>query len=216
MASITNRPNGHKWVHFTLDGKRKTLRLGLVDGDFAVIVKHHAERLVASLTIGVSVPLATAGWVRDSTPELRDKLRAVGLLESRRGPAKLEKMLEYCRSMYADKKDNTRRNLDRAADLLVEKFGADTDIADFTIGDAQEFRSWLTSKGYAKTTVSEHCLKARRLFKMAVDKEWLTRNPFGKMKGFTRSNSARHFFVERSSIQRVIDKCCNQLPGSVG
>ena len=66
MASIVNRPNGHRWIQFTgVDGKRQTLRLGKTPKRSAEAIKVHVERLVASQIVGGAVPDETSRWIAD-------------------------------------------------------------------------------------------------------------------------------------------------------
>ena len=64
MASIAQRPNGHKWVHFTgPDGSRKTVRLGKASMRDAQMVKSYVERMLPNVAMGVpfSRPARLAG-----------------------------------------------------------------------------------------------------------------------------------------------------------
>jgi integrase len=207
MASIVNRPNGHKWVQFKNHGKRQTLRLGKVSVAAAREAKHHVEVIVSTSITGEPTPLGTARWLREASPTLRDRLASCSLVSRSFRPANLGELLKRCLEEYAGKKPNTIRNMTRSADLLLERFGSTCSIESITAGDADDFRRWLRRKELAETTVSELCRKAKRFFSMAVDHRWIDVNPFGKMRGWTRTNTARQFLVDRATTELVMRHC---------
>jgi hypothetical protein len=195
MASIVNRPNGHKWVQFKNHGKRQTLAMGK-SIDWLRLAKPNTTWKSSSLRRS---PASRLHSVRLAGFERRPQLYAIGLascgLVSRSfRPRDLGKLLKRCLEEYAGKKPNTIRNMTRSADLLLERFGSTCSIESITAGDADDFRRWLRRKELAETTVSELCRKAKRFFSMAVDHRWIDVNPFGKMRGWTRTDPSTSFW----------------------
>src|SRR5262245_63420120 len=83
MASIANDPNGRRRILFVApDESRKTIRLGKCDRKSAEAIARHVEALLAAKIGGQPVPRDTAAWLADIGTALRDKLAAVGLVES--------------------------------------------------------------------------------------------------------------------------------------
>src|SRR5262249_46108421 len=62
MASIIDDPNGRKRIEFTLDGKRKTLRLGEMSDRDAETIERHIRNLLASKKSG-RVEDITLDWL---------------------------------------------------------------------------------------------------------------------------------------------------------
>src|SRR6478609_3496698 len=83
MASIANDPNGRRRILFVApDGSRKAIRLGKCDRRSAEAITRHVEALLASKIGGQPVPRDTAVWLAGIGAQLRDRLAAVGLIET--------------------------------------------------------------------------------------------------------------------------------------
>jgi len=207
MASLISRPKGHKWIQYRKGGKRHTLRLGEAGDLFALEALKHVESILTSQETGELLQRPTMRWIAECPPIIRQRLAALGLVAETSRTGSLGELLEYCLQQYASNKPNTQRNMRRAADALLEYFGSGRSIDTITRGDAEDFRRGLRRDGLAETTLSEICRKAKRLFEMAVDHDWLVKNPFKGMKGFTRTNDERQFFVDRKTIDRLLKRC---------
>jgi hypothetical protein len=84
MASIINRPDGHRWIQFVdADGKRQTVRLGKTPTKAAATVCTRVEELLAVKMTGGTVERDLAGWLASIDATLQNKLAAVGLCHSR-------------------------------------------------------------------------------------------------------------------------------------
>src|SRR5437773_2506669 len=82
MATINNRPNGHRWIQFSDPcGKRKTLRLGKATAKGAAEVCRRVELLLAARIAGTSLDRETATWLASLDGVLRKRLAAVGLAD---------------------------------------------------------------------------------------------------------------------------------------
>lgn len=83
MVTIGGDPNGRKRILFIAPGgKRKMLRLGKVPMRLAEAVKVRVERLVASIGAGLSPDDEAARWLQAVDVKMRERLEAVGLVES--------------------------------------------------------------------------------------------------------------------------------------
>ena len=85
MATITTRPNGHRWIQFVAhDGRRKTIRLGKMSAAQAATIKVMVEDLTNAAHGAGSLKRETALWLAETCGDmLRERLAAVGLCESR-------------------------------------------------------------------------------------------------------------------------------------
>ena len=211
MASVsTDKKNGRKTVYFHNGEARKAIRLGLVTQKQAEEIARRIDSIISSQNSGLSLDPITATWLGQIDETLENKLIAVGVLQKRpaaEAPKTVSELVAYCLGQYEHGKSNTLRNIKRAADLIVERFGDDTLLEQIKKGDAADFRRQLSRDGFSDTTVTAHCKKARRLFNMAIDKEWIATNPFNGMKNWTDTNESRMFFVSREVTQRIIDAC---------
>src|SRR3954471_3538103 len=84
MASIINRPNGHRWIQFVDgDGKRQTVRLGEASAKAAAKVCTRIKELLVAKMTGDTMERDLAGWLADIDDTLQNKLAAVGLCKPR-------------------------------------------------------------------------------------------------------------------------------------
>jgi integrase len=108
-------------------------------------------------------------------------------------------------------KNSTRLNLKQAIDNLVAFFGADKPLDCITPGDADDYRTWLTTSRQtplSENTARRHCGRAKQCFKHAVRKRLIPASPFDEMTRLTvRGTPERRFFVERELIDRVLKAC---------
>lgn len=207
MASLISRPNSNFWIQFKYRG-RQTLRLGKCTLHAATEAKEQIEVMVERRKIGAAVPTDCIIWLRGISNKWRKRLSSIGLLEHAESPETLGALIRYCREQYLTAKPNTRRNMNRMCELLEERFGLNAPIDSITPGDCKEFRRWLEfTKSFAPTTRDETCKKAKQLFAMARDKGWIATNPFQKMKKWVRTNPERRVFVERETIDLIMEVC---------
>src|SRR5262245_58404252 len=111
MASVVNRPNGHKWIQF-IDAvvKRQTVRLGKKPVKAANEVKAKIEALNCAAIAKLSWDRETAEWISGIGAALHDKLAAVGLVPKRQDetPATLESFIDSYTAGRTDVKPATK------------------------------------------------------------------------------------------------------------
>lgn len=217
MASITSEPNGRKSVQFVgVDGKRRTVRLGLASKRDAEAVKGRIERLVACQRANLPTDPETTAWLAGVPAELYGRLVAVGLAAPREGAAPCPALAEFLSTYIAgrsDVKGSTRENLEISARRLVEYFGSDRRIDAITPHDADGWKMWLIerdAKGrqrYADSTSGRSVTRARQFFRAAVRARLIEANPFQDVKPPARLNPARQFFVTREMSEKVLAAC---------
>jgi integrase len=205
MASIANDPGGRRRSLFVApDESRKTIRLGKVDRKSAEAIARHIEALLAAKIGGQPVPRDTAAWLGNIGAALRDKLAAVGLVET----PKRAVLGEFLDSFIANRRptaaQNTITNLEQAKRRLVEHFGANRDMGTITPADAESWAAALAEK-YAPATAGRTIKRARQFFKAALRRKLVSENVFTDIKASGQANKERQFHVDRDVIFRVID-----------
>jgi hypothetical protein len=140
MASVINRPNGHKWIRFfNVDGKRQTIKLGKALSKTAAEVCRRVELLLEARLANTACDRETAAWLAKAGDKLRNRLAHLGLIDK---PATNEKrpnlgaFLEAYIVGRGDVKHWTKTNYEQSRRTLVAYFGENRDITTITAGDA--------------------------------------------------------------------------------
>ena len=186
MASITNRPNGHRWIHFThpADGRRRTLRLGKLARRDAEAVAGHVEALCAGIAHGRPVPPAELAWLGGLSCDVLAKVAAVGLCEPpeaadpHTSPPTLAGVLDATiDAKAADLKPSSVRRLRQARDRLCRHFGDGRDPATITPDAAARWRRSLLDgadgRPLSRATVRGDCGFAKTLWHDAERRGWV-------------------------------------------
>ncbi len=211
MASVTTRPNGHRWVLFTApDAKRHTIRLGRVTRPQADQVRQRVEHLIAAKLLNHSYDLETARWLASIGPNIYDRLATAGLVPSREVRTVGQLVAWYQKQLAQDGvRPATLRNIGVVGGNLVAHFH-ERPLNLITEDDAGKFRDWLQARGgrkgkpLARTTVSRRCRRAREIFAPAQRRGWIEVNPFARMWHWSEVNLARNVYIERHEIEAVL------------
>ena len=218
MASICNKPNGHRWIQFTdAARKRKTIRLGKMNKRNAEKVKSVIEELLSCKISQTPNLPDTAKWLADCEQSLHDKLVRAGLAEQRETVQEtIEKPIitisELVRQYSAMKKNGkvkpaTLIAYECARKKLLSHFG-DIDIQSITFGSATEFNEYLKGD-CAQATKAKYIKLAKQFFEWACDKQFVEFNPFSKLKAGKQTNEARQYYVKAEIIDKAMDYCPN-------
>jgi len=204
MASIVNRPNGHKWIQFRKDGKRYTVRLGKASKFAADNMKHHIEQIQQAGEAAEEVPTKTAAYLRELAPTWHDRLCRTGLLDGHSAP--LSRLLDEAARYYSTKSPNTQHNMKQVSRRLVDFFGSDRRLESIISEECEEFRRHLEHVlNLAPCTTDESCRKAKVLFNRAIRAGWLEKNPFDTLKHWRLTNRDNLFFVDRQTFFKAIE-----------
>ncbi|MGQ9915702.1 MAG: tyrosine-type recombinase/integrase, partial [Thermogutta sp.] len=206
MASLINRPNGHRWIQFVDGaGRRQTIRLGRVPKKTAETVFLRVEGLLANKLTGTPPNRDLALWLAKIEPELRNKLAAVGLCERR----ELITLGDFLAG-YVDSRNDVGRGtkivLRQAARHVMTVLGADTRLDAVTPENAARFKAWLIDRGCSRSTVAKWCRYARHFFTVAVQRKLITENPFAHVRGGqVVGDPARRKFIPAEEVLRVLN-----------
>jgi integrase len=181
MASISEeRGTGRRTIQFYgTDGRRRSIRLGKISKRQAESVKIRIEDLVGSAINAGPIRDETSRWLAGLDETLRSKLAAVGLIKGG-SKGKLGEFIDsYILTRQKTVKPSTKVRWGQARRLLVEKFGEDRRLREFTEGDAEDFRFWLLgTKKMTEATVRKRCGDARMFFGYGLKHGLIGSNPF--------------------------------------
>lgn len=208
MASVSTSAKGLRRVQFVgADGHRSSIQLGRVTAKAAEAIKTRVEEIHNAQLASISLSPDTAKWLGEIDDKLHRKLVAVGLAKPRNSASiPLGGFLAAYIAKRTDVKPNTKAHLERARRNLVEFFGEDRPMADFTAGHADEFRIHLRET-MADNTVRRICGRGKQFFGAAVSKRLIPENPFRHMATSVRANKDREYFVTRDEADKVLESC---------
>jgi hypothetical protein len=150
MASLINRPGGHRWIQFVdAGGKRQTVRLGKTPKKIAGNVCTRVEELLAAKITGTAFDRDLAGWLADIDATLQNKLAKVGLCEARESDL-LHSFIKSYVEGRSDVKPATKEVWRQGETGLTEFFGADKALREISPGDADRYKLHLIGKKLAR------------------------------------------------------------------
>ncbi len=212
MASIGKDKGGKKRVLFVApDGKRKTVYLGKCSMRDAESFKTRIESLLSALIQGREPGRDDAEWVARISPQLRQRLAKVGLIQLpdvERIPSIGEWIEEYIKGR-TDIKPRTVANLEVSARSLFDFWGKDGLITEFTAQDGANLRIHMLGKGLAEATVRRRCKRCKQFFTAAIKKRLISENPFDDVPTAGRVNKDRQEYVSTEKIETVLEACPN-------
>jgi len=207
MASISKQSGGRKTIQFIArDGRRKSIRLGVMSVKDAAGIRQLVEALRASQESGQPMADKDARRVAELSDAMAKKLSNAGLIQAP-ASAQLGPFLDEYKAGRVDVKPRTLATYRAARANLVGFFGESKLLRDVTPGSADEFRLHLISEGLSAATVARRCGHAKQFFKVAVRKRLIERNPFDGLSSGSKGNASRQFFVTREMAWATLDAC---------
>lgn len=155
MASIAKDGKGWRILFVAPDGKRKTVRLGLVDKKTAQSIRVHVEALLAARISGLPVQQATAAWLNAIGEPLRQKLTHAGLIDAKPAVTLGRFLDDYLASRHGNSAPASRGVWNHVVRNLTAFFGRDCKLTDITAEKAEAFRHYLAGQKLADSTVSK-------------------------------------------------------------
>ena len=214
MASLCNHRNGNRRILFVDGaGNRKCIRLGKTDKRTAEVVLRHVENLLGSRLAGVAPPKDTATWIAGISPELRSKLAKAGLIEGQPGMPTVADYAQQYLQRQTHIKPASLLAICQAVENLKEYFGQ-RPLDSISRGDCEDFKRWLLTearrragkgKGLSPATAGKRIEYSACIFKDAVDRQLIPRNPFAGVRRPKATNPERQVYVPAEVIERVID-----------
>jgi integrase len=202
--------------------KRPCVPLGEVTKSQALQAKGYIESLASTRRGNLLMPPTTADWLRGLDDDFYALLASRGLCDPRQGTEPAAEPVQVTLGEFVDGYIGKRSDVKGGTSIvyghtrrcLIEYFGADRPLSDITVGDAKDWRRWLTrptdkgGQGLAENTARRRCSIAKQFFADGVERELIGRNPFAKMKGISvGANRARDYFITRDEAEAVLNAC---------
>jgi integrase len=220
MASVSTDASGNRKVQFTgLDGKRRTVYLGGCSARGADDLKRLIESILDSAKYGSPLPPVDAKRLADLPDATFDKLVAAALVNPRikveTARVSVAAHAEAYLARRTDIKPASRLVLGHAVRNLVGYFG-ETALADVTSADADDFSRWLATdarvrgetsrnpKGLSPATLGKRLSWAATIWKDAIRRELVGKNPFDDVKKPGGVNADRQQYVPAETIEKLI------------
>lgn len=213
-------PHSSRMVRFRWNGKRRTISLRRFSARDVEMIDDYVQRIVKAKAAGREFDHRVDSWLREISDELHGKIAAHGLIEPRKpvddqDAVRLGPFLDSYMERRADLKEGTRTFYGHVLRNLKEFFGPDKRLADITEGDADDFRWHLlkvkdgrrNAKPLAQVTVDRRCHLAKTIFKAAVRRRLIAKNPFDDMRTGVRSNPERQVFIPAEVVYKILDAC---------
>ncbi len=170
-------------------------------------IKYRVEQIILAKKFNSSLTPEIADWVHGVGDDFHTKLANVGLVEPRLS-TKLNPFIESYIEGRSDLADRTIKKYETLRKRLCEFFDSNKSIQDITIGDAVDFRRWL-GKSVSENTVNKHIQICKTVFKYALERELIRKNPFQSLPSSTIANKDRFYHVSVEKAQKVLDACPN-------
>ena len=167
------------------------------------------DALVASRRSGLK-DLASPEWLaalaREDPPRY-DKLASWGLAEERIRTATLGELTALFTS-DSSVKPRTRSYRRTVCGHLLAFFGEARELSTLTEADADAFTAHRQAVS-APTSWGREVKAVKQLFRLAIHNRWLDRTPFEHLKGSSKVNASRQYFVSLDDSQRILEACPN-------
>jgi site-specific recombinase XerD len=149
------------------------------------------------------IPRDTAAWLSIIQAVLKDRLAAVGLIESAKRATLADFLREYILNR-PDVKSSTLEVWQQPYRNLTEFFGDDKPLRSITTGDCEQFKEWLLTQSLATATIAKRLSFARTFLHVARKHKLIDENPFAEVKIPTANVSIRQRFIGTDAIEKLL------------
>ncbi len=203
MASLYKVKTRWK-IDVRVSGQSKRIHLGTNKVEAERIFRFVSE-LESGHKYGVPMSPVTVDWLRTISDRLRVRLAQIGLIQGFHAAT-----LEQLTTQYLGTKPNEHSLHRRTVANLLAYFGESQLISEIRRPDCVKFRVWLSTdgkapeRGLSTATIARRIKCAREVFSLAIDREWISRNPFKGVEVGTQTNSDRSFYVTEDLAHKII------------
>lgn len=145
----------------------------------------------------------------DLFPNEKKKLTKRGFIATVKEKTLVDLWEEYERDHVDNWKPYTINHKKQGRKWFFRFFPPDGIASTLTKRDAQSYRNWLAQfvaeEKLAESTAGDHFGDAKTLFKWAFENDVLSFNPFQTIKGFSKTNSARQFYVDHDMTRKLLN-----------
>lgn len=203
-----------RFQYMNKEGKRKVLDWGRMSYEAAC---HHAvytERIVGCyLNPYQSMDNQTASYLEGLPYKMKKKLLAHGLIQPTEQERKeqtptLGKLIADFLEFHKEDKPNTYKNIKLACDKLLERFGPEKKIDEFTSIEINHYEKFLYRES-AEATATRLVKRFRQIMRWAIRMKYCESNPFLEMRLGKQDNPQRLEFVDPDKVRKVMSCCVN-------
>jgi len=217
MATISRKDQG-AWLiqFFDQNKKRRPIHLGKKYSEkTARELKEVVEKIIYNRDNGLIPDKKTQTWIQEASPEIQDKLVAVGLIDKPLSRT-VEELWDTFIQTKTDIKDTTMATYATARDRFFLFFKGKEMIADLTTARMRQWKGYLRTQapcegakvpGLAESTTAGTIAKAKAVFNWAVQTGWLTKSPLDGVGRGSFVNEDKDRFVTMDEYARLLDAC---------
>lgn len=196
------------------EGKRKVLDWGRMSKEEADYHERFTKKIVACyLNPYQSMDRQTALYLEELSAKMKKKLLDHGLIqpteqERREQTPTLGKLIDDFLEFHKEDKENTYKNIKLACTKLLERFGREKKIDEFTPTEINHYEKFLYRES-AEATATRLVKRFRQIIRWAIEHEYCDVNPFSKMRLGKQENSERLEFVDPEKVRTAMSCCVN-------
>lgn len=162
-------------------GDTQKINLGYMTEKAANLAFGTIEKVESLKFVDGSIAPELAEKIKGLDPELQGQLLRVGLLRKLEQPKTLEQLFDACYEMSLKTVDHRSARNYRSTQRQIENyFGSDRIIDTITQGCVKEFIADQNETKKA-STIGNYLKRGAEAFSFAVQKKWITDNPFQKL-----------------------------------
>ena len=220
MASLIQEKDGRRRIQFyDGNGKRRSIGLGSISERNAERIRDKVEQLVEHAVTGTPLDSDVSRWLAGLDGKLHEKLVKARLADARKSidseidagvstdDMKLIEFFDQYLSQCGDLKTSSLTVYGNVRRNFTEFFENGKTLAEITEFDADNFRRFLKSKGYADATVNRRCGVAKTVAKAAVRHRLIKSNPFEHLATTVNGNPQKRRMISRETIDSVLEAC---------
>lgn len=211
MACLYHEKDRDTWrvIYNDGTGKRRTLSLGKVAKRQGEWWRTLVEELLHAQAAGGIVTKQLSDKVGRVSPEMLTRLAHLGLIEppTPNEDMELGRVIDRFIELH-EGEESTKTVIRRCRRHLVLHFGETRRIDTITKLEADAWGEYLTETAkLSKATKGRTIKTGKQIFKWAMKRDLIEKSPFAELVGNKSVNPDRMVFVDRATIDRVIDHC---------
>jgi len=165
----------------TVDDKKRKINLGYITAKAANFAFSVIEEVESLKFVGGSIAPELAKGIKGLDPELQGQLLRVGLVRKLEQPKTLKQLFDVYYEIKLKTVDHrSARNYRSTQQQIENYFGSDRRINTITQGCVKEFIADQNETKKA-STIGNYLKRGAEAFSFAVQKKWITDNPFQKL-----------------------------------
>jgi hypothetical protein len=208
MASLNKTPTGFTVQFSSLDGKRRSIRLGYLTRTQAEGIKGWIERINAAQLAGLPLDEDSARWLSRLGDTLHDRIAATRLTSKRSSGLLGAHLRHYLSEHSLGLAASTRSLWEYTIGNLLACFDENQPLRELTTAHGERFRLWCKSQGMSENTIRRRCGLARQFLAPAVVQRRLEANPFAEVATRVQGGKAE-FFITPDMAKQVLEACPN-------